>query len=278
MKIDLPCFRLLILLWICSIALPVWGGSVEFDREHWKSSKEGLRYGKGGTSDDYNKNWQDKFNQQKKQKDGKGGYGKYSKGKNRGGNGDSGDGGGKGNSESRESAEYSESTEIEIDPPTINTTSWTGMSGLGYFFLILGIIALVIVLFLLLRKANFNRNTKKLAPEEEEEEPEAIEIPKSELELLLEAAIQKGDYREAIRIWFIFLIKELRNKNWIVWERKKTNAHYLREMSERTHYSAFSTAVRYFELVWYGKRQLSPEEYRALEPLFSQLLKEVEKA
>jgi hypothetical protein len=107
---------------------------------------------------------------------------------------------------------------------------------------------------------------------------EAIEIPKSELELLLEAALQKGDYREAIRIWFIFLIKELRHKNWITWERKKTNVHYLREMSERRQYDAFSTTVRYFELVWYGKRQLSQEEYRALEPLFSQLLKEVEKA
>ena len=107
---------------------------------------------------------------------------------------------------------------------------------------------------------------------------EAIEIPKSELELLLEAALQKGDYREAIRIWFIFLIKELRHKNWIAWERKKTNVHYLREMSERRQYDAFSTTVRYFELVWYGKRQLSQVEYRALEPLFSQLLKEVEKA
>jgi hypothetical protein len=49
-------------------------------------------------------------------------------------------------------------------------------------------------------------------------------------------------------------------------------------MSERRQYDAFSTTVRYFELVWYGKRQLSQEEYRALEPLFSQLLKEVEKA
>jgi uncharacterized membrane protein len=266
---------LLVLIWICAFSVPLWGGNVEFDRDHWRTSKEGLRYGKGGASEDFNQNWQDKFNQKENRKDGRGGFGKYSKGENRGSSGGKNNNGNTGSGGGNESED---NYEIDIEPPAFESPSWSGMSGLGYFFLILGIIALVVVLFFLLRNVNLKRNTKTIAPEEEQEEQEAIEIPKSELELLLEAALQKGDYREAIRIWFIFLIKELRHKNWIAWERKKTNVHYLREMSERRQYDAFSTTVRYFELVWYGKRQLSQEEYRALEPLFSQLLKEVEKA
>jgi hypothetical protein len=54
---------LLVLIWICAFSVPLWGGNVEFDRDHWRSSKEGLRYGKGGASEDFNQNWQDKFNQ-----------------------------------------------------------------------------------------------------------------------------------------------------------------------------------------------------------------------
>ena len=81
-----------------------------------------------------------------------------------------------------------------------------------------------------------------------------------------------NNFREAIRIYFIFIIKDLSEKEWIRWEKKKTNFSYLIEMRNRPQHKPFNEAVSIYELVWYGNYKVNKEDFNALEPLFKDLL------
>ena len=62
------------------------------------------------------------------------------------------------------------------------------------------------------------------------DEVNPVDIPLTELQRLLKDALDQGDYRGAIRIYFIFILRALSKKKWIQWEKEKTNFSYLVEM------------------------------------------------
>lgn len=147
-------------------------------------------------------------------------------------------------------------------------------SGLGTIlaFIIIPLFALLI--FYLFFKAPIEKKSKSISKDLESMIP--TEIPKTELELLLDEALDKEDYREAIRIYFIFIIRGLIVKDWIVWEKEKTNFSYLAEMRNKPYASEFESTVSVYEIVWYGERKLTKEEYYALEPRFKNLVKNLD--
>ncbi len=139
---------------------------------------------------------------------------------------------------------------------------------------ILGIILLAILIAFILYRVYTNRqpggNQKIDLNESDDMSPE--EISKTELELALEKAIKNGDYRAAVRVYFIFIMKDLVEKGWIEWEKEKTNLAYLREMMGRDEYNDFNQCVTIFEIVWYGKRDINESEFDALKGHFKKLL------
>lgn len=145
----------------------------------------------------------------------------------------------------------------------------------GYVILIIAIVGLVALIFYLFFKAPIEKKTKKIKQDINDIAP--TEIPKTELEIMLEKAIKKEDYREAIRIYFIFILRALSKKQWIKWEKEKTNFSYLVEMRKNKFYNEFETSVSIYELVWYGKRPIDINMYQSLEPKFKSLIKELEK-
>ena len=92
---------------------------------------------------------------------------------------------------------------------------------------------------------------------------------------MLEEAVAKKDFRKAIRIYFIFILKDLTQKEWIVWNKKKTNLLYMREMKGRPFYKKFRKAVSIYEVVWYGKRSVAANEYHEVEPFFKNMLEDL---
>lgn len=104
-----------------------------------------------------------------------------------------------------------------------------------------------------------------------------VEISKSELEIMLEKALEDNDFRLAVRIYFIFILKDLSEKKWIVWKKEKTNISYLMEMRGKKQYELFNESVSIFELVWYGNYAISKKDYTAIEPKFKTLLQELAK-
>lgn len=153
--------------------------------------------------------------------------------------------------------------------------SWSIPQWTIYLTYILVGIVLVVVIYLLFFNKKSNKNTKiAVAPLEEM----PIEKPFNELDHLLSKSIEEGNYREAVRIYFIYIIKTLREKGWITWEKKKTNTAYLFELRNRKQYNLFSHVTLIFEIVWYGKREIDQQKFNEIKPQFEELLKSIQSA
>lgn len=159
------------------------------------------------------------------------------------------------------------------------TTSSSGGSASGsgdstWLFIIMIVILAIAVVYMVLVSFS-EKNKKVVAVTSDENKYENLTISKSELELALEAALKNKNYREAVRIYFIAVIKEMKDRSWIKWEKKKTNYNYINEINGRQQQPDFITATRAFEIVWYGNRTLAENEYNQIEPLFKKLLKSI---
>lgn len=157
-----------------------------------------------------------------------------------------------------------------------STTTSSGSSGGGdaswLLWVLIGLLAAALIYMILV---SFKENKKTKPVESVESKFENLTISKSELELALEAALRDKNYREAVRIYFIAVIKEMKDRSWIKWEKKKTNHHYINEISGRTQQPDFITATRAFEIVWYGNRDLAVNEYNQIEPVFKKLIQSI---
>lgn len=168
-----------------------------------------------------------------------------------------------------EKSQYKPKTKIKpkIKAPNIGTG---GLSILQGLLIVIGVILVAFLVYYLFMRFREDGSGAMVTIDFDEMTPS--EIPKTELERRLDAALAKGDYREAIRIYFIFIIKDLSNNNWIKWEKKKTNISYLMEMRSRPQYELFNKSVSIFEVVWYGNYTIDKESFNQIEPTFKNLL------
>jgi hypothetical protein len=81
---------------------------------------------------------------------------------------------------------------------------------------------------------------------------------------LIAEAEEQGDYRRAIRLYYLSILKGLTDKALIEWKPGKTNRSYVYEIKNGTLRSPFENLTRQFEYIWYGASTLN-------EPLFRQM-------
>ena len=209
------------------------------------------------------------FNEAIREYEQKNGSGSGSGGK--GGKGKTGNGGKETGYESPELKKQDKDSkydpDIDFKMPKMNL----GPVGQVILYIVLGAILMAIVYFLFIN-SNYKKNGSKYESIDIEDTAPS-EIPKTELERLLEEALKKKDFRKAVRIYYLFILKDLSEKQWINWEKQKTNMHYVLEMQSKTESKSFGTVVTYFEFIWYGKRQISEAQFKMVQPNFLQLLK-----
>ena len=145
-------------------------------------------------------------------------------------------------------------------------------SGLTIFIYIILGAGLATLIYFLFVNSGYKSNGKKYTTFDIEEVAPS-EIPKTELERLLEEALKRKDFRSAVRIYYLFILKDLSEKNWIDWQKEKTNMHYIVEMRDRKESTKFGTIVNYFEFIWYGKRDINQNQFKQIQPEFTTLLK-----
>ena len=158
----------------------------------------------------------------------------------------------------------------------ISPTS-SSLGGFAQFLVYLGYAVIIAVVIFIIYKLilNYNGSETGAVVEMNFDDVPPSEIPKTELERRLEEALAREDYREAVRIYFIFIIKDLSMKNWIVWERKKTNMSYLMEMRSKSQFNLFNETVSIYDIVWYGNYTITKSNFHEVEPKFKQLLAEI---
>lgn len=107
---------------------------------------------------------------------------------------------------------------------------------------------------------------KKAVPvslkEEEEEMPEDIFAINYQKEI--DKAAAQGNYRLAVRLMYLRLLKNMSEKNIINYKQDKTNLDYLMQLSATKYYNDFSRITRHYEYSWYGKFEVSSEAYQII--------------
>lgn len=89
------------------------------------------------------------------------------------------------------------------------------------------------------------------------------DIHKINFDELIADAIIKNDYRKAVRLHFLKLLKELTDKNLIAWQIDKTNNDYSMELSNSKFSSQFKELAFMYEYIWYGDFQLDETNFKS---------------
>lgn len=106
-----------------------------------------------------------------------------------------------------------------------------------------------------------------------EEMPEDIFAIQYQQEI--DKALAQGNYRLAVRIHFLRLLRNLSDKNMIQYKQEKTNLDYLMELSSKTWYTEFFRLTRHFEYSWYGQFDVVEDTYRVIANEFNQFEKKL---
>lgn len=87
-------------------------------------------------------------------------------------------------------------------------------------------------------------------------------IHEADFETLLHDTEQRGDTRQSIRLYYLWLLKNLTDKQIIDWHPEKTNADYMREISDEALGKQFRYLSYLFNHIWYGEFTIDDKEYQ----------------
>ena len=90
---------------------------------------------------------------------------------------------------------------------------------------------------------------------------EGEDIHEMDFNFLIQEAITKGDYKNAIRLSYLKLLKNLTDKDLISWKADKTNTEYLSELKKHELYAPFKKTTFIFEYVWYGDFKITKQHF-----------------
>lgn len=99
-------------------------------------------------------------------------------------------------------------------------------------------------------------------------------LQEADVEGFLKQALADKDYRLAIRLYYLAIIKELAAKGTIEWKKDKTNGHYMRELRSKNHpkLKDFRAVTRIFEYVWYSDMAFDGGQFEEVRVNFKDLL------
>lgn len=176
--------------------------------------------------------------------------------------------GGNGTIEADPNIEPSQTTDIpELDAPDAPKVSGPSIGGNFWFWLAIIVLAVALIwIVIYLMRNRETADNRPVSYEALSEDVNPATISKTELELRLEEAMANGNYKECVRIYFLFAMKELINRRWIFWKKEKTNMHYIIEMQGKPGLASFEQIVNMYDLVWYGDYEIDEATYNAILP------------
>lgn len=147
--------------------------------------------------------------------------------------------------------------------PWFNTLMW-----------IIILAAFIAVIIFYLSESQFslfrrNRNVEAAAVTEPEEMPEdifAIQYPKE-----IHKAIQQNNFRLAVRLHYLQLLKTLAARSVIRYQQDKTNLDYLQQLYKTPYYDLFFQVTRHYEYSWYGHFDVTADAYRMIREDFEKI-------
>ena len=108
------------------------------------------------------------------------------------------------------------------------------------------------------------RKKAKAINDEEQDEVETDNIFAINYQKEIDKATQQGNYRFAVRLMFLRLLKNLSEKNIIQYNQGKTNFDYLLQLQPTNYYKDFFRITRNYEYSWYGQFEVNEQAYHII--------------
>jgi hypothetical protein len=139
------------------------------------------------------------------------------------------------------------------------------------FKILCGLIVLVVIYFII--RLFMNHKGKWFFQKKNESIPLDINnteqlIQSADFEQLIAEIERQGNTRQSIRLYYLWLLKDLKEKELIVWLPEKTNADYLAELREEALRKQFSYLSYLFNYIWYGEFSITDEDYISAKKAF----------
>jgi hypothetical protein len=178
-----------------------------------------------------------------------------------------GDGSPSSRSNQREADDDDDYAQYEEDEGSSINLGWLAPI-LQYLFYAAIAIVIIIILYQIVRNTSFNPTVKRGASPSTNAE-DIHDITDLDTESLLREAHLAGNYRLAIRLYFLHLLKKLNENGTIAWAKDKTNRDYLSELfSKQYYFDEIRMLTLAYERVWYGEHTPTPEAYQQLSSEF----------
>lgn len=144
-----------------------------------------------------------------------------------------------------------------------------------YVFYALSILGICYFIAKLLQIDNtylfYKQGAKRKNPDIFEENIHEIDMEKA-----LEEAIKAKEYKKAVRIFYLSLLKTLDGQEIINWELHKTNHDYEKEIKDVAIKADFVSLTRYFEYIIYGNFHLDEAGFLNAQSIYNQVYKKLD--
>lgn len=165
--------------------------------------------------------------------------------------------------------------ESKVEKSTTTKMPSLDLGGFKYVFYILVAGAILYVIVKILQNINsspaIDLDKGRIYTLSEVEE-KILEIDLNEI---LNNALLNKDYRLALRINFLIIIKMLSLKGKINWTKEKTNWEYYHEIKDPSIAIKFKEIVVPFETIWYGEHELTEAQFNRLQPSYESFKNQV---
>lgn len=164
------------------------------------------------------------------------------------------------------------------EPKPSRSFNIPGLGALAGLFQLLAIIVVILlvgmIIYILVRAFSGSSNTKVSSSSAIVNTLEELEenIHEADLERALRLALEQKNYKLAVRIYYLIIIRDMSSLKLIVWKRDKTNGEYVRELYSKPQYESFRDITLDFDKVWYGDEEVNHSQFEYLQGKFSHFI------
>jgi hypothetical protein len=153
---------------------------------------------------------------------------------------------------------------------TSSGTNWTEVLINTVCFIIIGFVVYLIVRAILNKEGMwiFGRASKRISVQD----AEAENIHEMDFKELIEATKAAGNYRLALRYYYLWLLKQLSVREIINWHWDKTNSDYLYEIKDSGLRRDFEYLSYIYDHSWYGDFPVDEQAFIKAEKSFKRTL------
>ena len=135
---------------------------------------------------------------------------------------------------------------------------------------------LVLLVYYVARYVSFDLKIERTKLESEGIDKPVEDIEILDIRQLLEQAKRDGNYKLAVRLYYLQLLKKLNEQGAIVWKKDKTNREYLSELfSGNFFFDDIRRLTLSYEAVWYGDHDLRADSFDLLSERFENIYSKI---